>query len=83
MVPTLTNVAANVEDPSGRRLELAQLVSAETTHRFTVLYDARIKSDGHVACDGQIFVIDYLRDPGEPFRKFYLELYAHRNREGQ
>jgi SPP1 family predicted phage head-tail adaptor len=81
--PVLSGIAANAEDLSGRKLELAQLISAETTHRFTVRYDAQITSDGHISFDGSVFAIDYLRDPGEPFRKFYLEIYAHKVRDGK
>jgi len=80
----LTGLRANVTDLNGRALQLAQIQSALTTHRFNVPFNSAINNSKQlfISFDGELFVIDYVIDPGKPFRKMYLDAYAHRSNGG-
>lgn len=80
--PLYAGVWASVEDLGGRRLEQAQLLEAETTHRFVIRYIPNMQSDVFVVFDQVTYYVDYIRDPGYPMRRRYLELLAHKVRDG-
>lgn len=79
-----SGVACGVSDLSGRRLEQAQLVSAETTHMILMrTADTETLTDsGYVFCDGVLYIVDYHQDPRSPRPKMWLEIYGHVERAG-
>lgn len=72
-------VYAGVFDLSGKRLEEAQLVTAETTHM--VLFHAADVTTLDNACylsiDGATYVVDYITDPRVPRPGMWTEVYCH------
>jgi hypothetical protein len=84
-VTVLTSgIACAVEDLAGRRLEQAQLISAETSHMILMRTpDAGTLTDaGYISCDGSIYVVDYRQDRRTPRPKMWTEIYCHVLRAG-
>lgn len=79
------SVGAGIEDLSGRRLEQAQLISAETTHMILTHYaDAlALPNQGYVQVtdpgSGEVtlYVVDYIEDPRLPRPRTWTEIYCH------
>ena len=71
-----------IEDLSGRRLEQAQLSAPQTSHM--VLFRAgdasTLSSDGYLQVNGQLFLVDYPKDPRQPRTGMWLEVYCHMER---
>lgn len=77
-------VGAGVEDLAGRRLEQAQLESAETSHMIVMhaADAAQLPAQGYVLCDGVLYVVDYTRDPRDPRPHVWTEVYCHVEKGG-
>ena len=81
-------VGAGIQDLSGRRLEQAQLMSAETTHMILLRYlDAgALPVQGYVKVTDPgngvvtLYVVDYLMDPRVPRPRVWSEVYCHAER---
>ena len=73
------SVGCDVRDLSGRRLEQAQLISAETSHMILMRYaDAEaLPEQGYVEVDGVLYVVDYTQDPRQPRPYMWTEIYCH------
>jgi hypothetical protein len=84
------SVGASVEDLTGRSLEQAQLISAETSHRIVLRYaDAlALPARGYVRVTDPgssvvtLYVVDYLSDPRTPRPRVWVEVYCHAERAG-
>lgn len=75
-----SNIRAGIEDLTGRRLEQAQLVAAETSHMIIVRTGdaAAINAQGYVQDGvGTLYIIDYIRDPRQPRARMWTEIYCH------
>lgn len=74
-----SGIRAGIEDLSGRRLEQAQLIAAETSHM--ILFRAgdatTLTPASYVSCDGALYVVDYTKDPRKPRAHMWLEVYCH------
>src|SRR4051812_42035720 len=84
-VTVLTSaVPCGLEDLSGRRLEQAQLIAAETSHMILMRTgDASTLTDaGYISVEGTLYIVDYRQDPREPRPKMWLEVYCHVERSG-
>lgn len=76
---------AGVEDLSGRRLEQAQFMSAETTHMILFRYlDGRaVPNQGYISVTdpdssvATLFVVDFVMDPRQPRPRVWTEVYCH------
>lgn len=80
----VSGVACGVEDLSGRRLEQAQLIAAETSHMILMRTgDAALLTDaGYISVEGTLYVVDYRQDPRNPRPKMWIEVYCHVERSG-
>lgn len=82
-------VGAGIEDLSGRRLEQAQLISAETSHMVLLRYaDAQpLPNQGYVQVTDpgsgvvMLYVVDYMEDPRLPRPRVWVEVYCHVGRD--
>jgi hypothetical protein len=74
-----TGIACGVSDLSGRRLEQAQLISAETSHMILLrTADASaLTVSSYIQCEGLLYIVDYLQDPREPRAGMWTEVYCH------
>lgn len=78
-------IGAGIEDLSGRRLEQAQLMSAETSHMVLLRYaDAQaLPNQGYVQVTdpntgiATLYVVDYTQDPRNPRPRVWVEVYCH------
>lgn len=78
-------VGAGVEDLSGRRLEQAQLMSAETSHMVLLRYadGVGLPAQGFIQItdpDTAVvtsYIVDYLQDPRQPRARVWIEAYVH------
>jgi hypothetical protein len=74
-----SSVRNGLEDLVGKRLEQAQLVSAETSH--TILLhtgDAdTLTESGYIRCEGVLYIVDYKMDPRVPRPGMWTEVYCH------
>lgn len=85
-----TGVGAGLEDLSGRRLEQAQLVAAETSHMILLRYpDGNVLPQrGYVKIEDPdtllptLYVVDYIQDPRDPRPRVWIEVYCHVERAG-
>lgn len=77
-----SNVRCSLEDLIGRRLEMAQALAANTTHKFVIRHTALMNSTRNVVCNGQTYQVTYVLDPGLPYRGFYQEVFAVRVGDG-
>lgn len=83
-------IGASIEDLSGRRLEQAQLIAAETSHMILLRYpDALpLPPQGYiqVADPGTgltaLYIVDYTTDPRVPRPRAWTEVYCHVERAG-
>ena len=81
----LAGAGAGIEDLSGRRLEQAQLMSAETTHMILLRYlDGKaLPNQGYVRLTDPdtavvtLYIVDYLMDPRQPRPRVWTEVYCH------
>lgn len=81
----LASVGAAINDLAGRRLEQAQLVSAETTHMILLRYaDAlSLPIQGYIRVTDPgsgvvtLYVVDYAQDPRQPRPRVWVEIYCH------
>jgi hypothetical protein len=81
----MAGVGVGIEDLSGRRLEQAQLVSAETSHMVLLRYaDAlSLPIQGYIRVTDPgsgivtLYVVDYAQDPRTPRPRVWLEVYCH------
>lgn len=89
-VTVLTSqVGAGVEDLSGRRLEQAQLMSAETSHMILLHYPdaAALPNQGYIRITDPgssavtLYVVDYLQDTRQPRPRLWIEVYCHVERD--
>lgn len=80
----ITTAFCGIEDLSGKRLEQAQIIAAETTHRITMrANDARqLTNFGHITVEGVLYIVDYLADPRKPRPNMWLEVFCHVERSG-
>ena len=78
-VTVLSTLYVDIEDLMGRRLEQAQLVAAETSHRILMRTgDATaLTPAGYVQYDGVLYIVDYTRDPRFPRPNMWLEVFCH------
>jgi SPP1 family predicted phage head-tail adaptor len=77
-----SNVRCSLEDLIGRRLETAQALAANTTHKFVIRGNSLMNSTRNVVCNGQTYQVTYVLDPGRPYRGVYLEVFATRIKDG-
>jgi hypothetical protein len=81
----LVQVGAGIEDLSGRRLEQAQLMAAETTHMLLLRYtDGKpLPNQGYIRVTDPdtgavvLYVVDYMQDPRIPRPRVWTEVYCH------
>ncbi len=81
----VSQVGAAIEDLSGRRLEQAQLMSAETTHMILLRYadGLPLPNQGYVQVTDPgsgattLYIVDYLLDPRAPRPRVWTEVYCH------
>jgi hypothetical protein len=81
----IASAYAGVEDLSGRRLEQAQSVVADTTHMILFRYmDGRaVPSQGYISVTdpdtsiATLYVVDYPIDPRNPRPRVWSEIYCH------
>lgn len=86
----VSQVGAGIEDLSGRRLEQAQLISAETSHMILARYaDAQaLPAQGFIRVTDPgsgvvtLYVVDYAQDPRKPRPRVWTEVYCHAERAG-
>lgn len=79
------SVGAGIEDLSGRRLEQAQLMVAETTHMILLRYaDAQaLPPQGYIQVVDPgsgattLYIVDYFQDPRIPRPRVWTEVYCH------
>jgi hypothetical protein len=84
------SVGAGVEDLNGRRLEQAQLISAETSHMVLLRYpDAQaLPKQGYVKVTDPgnsvvtLYVVDYTLDPRVPRPRVWVEVFCHVEKGG-
>ena len=80
-----SGLGAGIEDLSGRRLEQAQLMSAETSHMILLRYaDAlALPNQGYVQVTDPgsgvtvLYIADYVQDPRVPRPRVWTEVYCH------
>jgi hypothetical protein len=79
-----SGVPCGVEDLAGRRLEQAQLIASETSHMILMRTPdtAALTDSSYIACDGNVYVVDYRQDPRSPRPKMWTEVYCHLERAG-
>jgi len=79
-----SNVAAGIEDLSGRRLEQAQLSAPETSHMilFRALDAILLTEAGYVSISGVSYIVDYFIDPRNPRVGVWKEVYCHAEKVG-
>jgi hypothetical protein len=77
-----TDVACSLEDLIGKRLEMAQALAANTTHKFVVRANSLIDSTRNLVSNSQTYQVTYVLDPGVPFRGVYMEVFAMRVKDG-
>jgi len=78
-------VPAGVEDLTtmgNKRLEMARAISNVTTHIFTIRYTPDLVSSCYFVFNSALYAVDYITDPGTPFRQAFLEVYAHQVQDG-
>jgi len=80
--PLAVGIAASAEDLQGRALELAQMISSSTTHRFVVRTFAELTSDCYLVCEGKQYIVDYLLTLDKPLRGTYTAILAHKVKDG-
>ena len=81
----VSQVGAGIQDLSGRRLEQAQLMSAETTHMVLLRYaDALpLPNQGYLQVTDPgsgavtLYIVDYTQDPRVPRPRVWTEVYCH------
>ena len=79
------NVGAGIEDLSGRRLEQAQLMAAETSHMVLLRYadGLPLPNQGYVQVTDPgssavvLYIVDYIQDPRIPRPRVWTEVYCH------
>lgn len=82
-------IGAGITDLSGRRLEQAQLIAAETSHVILLRYaDAgQLPNQGYVRVTdpftgtATLYIVDYTQDPREPRPRVWVEVYCHVGRD--
>jgi len=83
----LASVPAGMEDLTtfgNKRMEQAQAVTDVTTHVFTLRYTDSVDSSCYLLVNSSaLYAVDYITDPGEPFRGMFLEVYAHEIQDGR
>lgn len=81
----MSQAGAGVEDLSGRRLEQAQLMAAETSHMLLLRYldGSALPAQGYVRVTDPgsglvtLYIVDYILDPRQPRPRVWLEVYCH------
>jgi hypothetical protein len=77
-----TDIPCSLEDLIGKRLEMAQALAANTTHKFVVWANSLIDSTRNLVSNSQTYQVTYVLDPGVPFRGVYMEVFAMRVKDG-
>lgn len=78
-------VGAGIEDLTGRRLEQAQLMSAETTHMVLLRYadGLPLPNQGYIrvidpgSSAVTLYIVDYTQDQRVPRPRVWTEVYCH------
>lgn len=85
----VSQVGAGIDDLSGRSLEQAQLMSAETTHMVLLRYTdgLPLPNQGYVQVTDPgsgavtLYIVDYVQDPRVPRPRVWTEVYCHVERD--
>jgi hypothetical protein len=85
-----SGIGMAVEDLTGRRLEQAQLVAAETSHMILLRYldGKELPQRGYISVQdpdtlaSTLYVVDYILDPRQPRPRVWIEVYCHVERAG-
>ncbi len=72
------SIPCSLEDLNGSRLEWAQGFSEKITCKFVIRHNGNMNATRNVVCNGETFQVDYVLDPGKPFRGVWMEVFAHR-----
>jgi hypothetical protein len=80
-----SQVGAGINDLAGRRLEQAQLISAETSHMILLRYadGLALPPQGYIQVTDPdtaavtLYVVDYIQDPRKPRPRVWTEAYCH------
>jgi hypothetical protein len=85
-----SGIGAGLTDLTGRQLEQAQLVAAETSHLVVLRYTdgkdipprgyVRVTDPGTGAVT--LYIVDYILDPRDPRPRVWIEVYCHAERAG-
>jgi hypothetical protein len=82
-------IGAGISDLAGRRLEQAQLISAETSHMILLRYadSLSLPNQGYIQMadpntgTATLYIVDYTQDPREPRPRVWVEVYCHVGRD--
>lgn len=85
-----SGIGAGLTDLTGRQLEQAQLVAAETSHMLVLRYaDGKdIPQRGYVrlvdpgSLQTTLFIVDYILDTRDPRPRVWIEVYCHVEKAG-
>lgn len=68
-----------IEDLTGKRLEQAQLVAAETSHMllFHTGDVTALTESCYIRCENVLYIVDYKTDPRRPRSGMWTEVYCH------
>lgn len=76
----VTGLRVGLTDLTGRRLEQAQLIAAETSHVMVARYGdvvSQLDTSCYMVVDGITYIVDYMTDPRTPRPYMWVEIFCH------
>lgn len=79
LAPRVQGIRMGVTDLSGKRLEQAQLIAAETSHMILARAAdiTALDNSCYIVVSGTTYVVDYTTDPRKPRPGVWTEIYCH------